>query len=405
MNSALTIASPSLTAPAPVVAATTAAAGWSWQDAVIYFALTDRFANGDRSNNRPLGNPNVLPPADYHGGDWRGITRKIEEGYFEKLGVNVLWLAPLNRDPAAAWQEFPDPRRWYAGYHGYWPVSPTEPDPRLGTPADLRALIAAAHRRGMKVLADLVLHHVHTDHPWWKEKREWFGKLELPDDRTNLRLWDEQQFTTWFEPYLPTFDFNNGEAVHALVANAGWWARAYDLDGFRLDAVKHIPPPFWAQLRAALREAVERPRGRPLYLVGESFLPREEIMRFAGPNMLDGQFDFPPYDRLEAAFAHENIGLDELEKSLAESDLIYGPGNLDVTADRQPRQGPLHGLRRWRPARSDGAEGGRGRLEETAARGPAGVVGQAAPRAGLPPLHRRRADALPRRRIWRNRRG
>ncbi|MBS0658335.1 MAG: hypothetical protein JSR82_08850 [Verrucomicrobia bacterium] len=310
------------------LAASTRDGSFDYRDAVMYFALTDRFANGSRENDAPTDDANVLPPANWQGGDWKGLTQKIEEGYFEKLGVNVLWLGPLNRNPAEAYREYPAPNRWYTGYHGYWPISPTEVDPHYGTAADLKALVAAAHRRGMKVLADLVLHHVHEQHPFWRDHRDWFGKLELPDGRKNLRLWDEHQYTTWFEPYLPSFNFDHPGATEAMIENSIWWLQEFDLDGFRLDAVKHIPTSFWWKFRAALRDRVELPKGRKLYLVGETFMDRAGISSFVGPNMLDGQFDFPLYDTIVDVFARESAGLDALERSLRASEATYGAGHL-----------------------------------------------------------------------------
>ncbi|HJT82061.1 MAG TPA: alpha-amylase family glycosyl hydrolase, partial [Chthoniobacterales bacterium] len=254
--------------------------------------------------------------------------KKIEDGYFEKLGVNTIWVAPLNRNPSVAYQEYPEPRRWYTGYHGYWPVSSTELDPHIGSSADLQALVEAAHARKLKVIADLVLHHVHTEHPWWKEHRDWFGNLELPDGRKNLRLWEEQQFTTWFEPYLPSFDFSKDAAVRALIDNSVWWLNKYKLDGFRLDAVKHIVPSFWWKFRVALREQVEQKRKAPLYLVGETFKDRAGIMSFVGPNMLDGQFDFPLYDQIKDTFGLTSGGMKALDDALAASETAYGKQTL-----------------------------------------------------------------------------
>ncbi len=299
-----------------------------WQDAVLYYAFTDRFADGDKSNDHPVDDPNVAPQANYHGGDLRGITQKIDDGYFAKLGVNTIWVAPLNRNPAKAYQESPEPHRWYTGYHGYWPVSSTELDPHTGSAKDLNTLVEHAHAQGMKVIADLVLHHVHEEHPWWKQHRDWFGNLELPDGRKNLRLWDEQQFTTWFEPYLPSFDFSKDAPVQALIENSIWWANTYKLDGFRLDAVKHILPSFWWKFRAALREKVKRPPGRPLYLVGETFKDRSGIMSFVGPNMLDGQFDFPLYDQIKDSFALNSGEMTTLDDALSASEKIYGKETL-----------------------------------------------------------------------------
>jgi glycosidase len=303
-------------------------AGFRWQDAVMYYAFTDRFFDGDKSNDKPINDPNVKWPANYHGGDWRGIRQKIEEGYFDALGVNTIWLAPLNKNPDKAWQESPEPHRWYTGYHGYWPVSPTEPDPHFGDAKELKALVAAAHKHGIKIIADMVLHHVHTDHPWWKERRDWFGTLELPDGRKNLRLWDEQQFTTWFEPFLPAFNFGNPAAVKALIDNSAWWAKEYGLDGFRLDAVKHVVPDFWWKFREGLREQVEKQTGHPLYLVGETFKDRGGIMSFVGPNMLDGQFDFPLYDTVRDAFGTGWTDMKTLDESLTASELVYGKETL-----------------------------------------------------------------------------
>ncbi|MGA0176134.1 MAG: alpha-amylase family glycosyl hydrolase [Chthoniobacterales bacterium] len=302
--------------------------GFQWQDGVIYYAFTDRFANGDTTNDKPVQDERVLPPANYQGGDFQGIQRKIEEGYFEKLGVNVLWLAPINRNPDGAWQEYLEPYRHYTGYHGYWPVSHTEVEPRFGGEEALKEMVAAAHGKGTFIIADLVLKHVHTDHPMWTEQRELFGSLELPDGTKNLRQWDDHQFTTWFEEWLPGFDFEDPEAVDFLLANAVDFATRFNLDGYRLDAVKHIVREFWWDYRTAMRNTVDKNRPLALYSVGETFMDRRGIVSFVGPNMLDGQFDFPLYDTIIDVFAKESAGFDELEKSLAASESIYGKETL-----------------------------------------------------------------------------
>ncbi len=301
---------------------------FQWQDGIIYYAFTDRFYNGNKENDHIVQHKDLLPPANFFNGDLEGITKKIREGYFSELGVNVLWLAPLNENPRGAFQSFKAPHRWYTGYHGYWPISEKRVEPRIGGEAALKELIAAAHERGIKVIADLVLKHVHEEHPWWREHRDWFGTLELPDGRRNLRLWDEHPFTTWFEPFLPGFDFEKPEPVRALIDNSVWWLKEYKLDGFRLDAVKHIHHSFWWKFRTALRERVESKRKEPLYFVGETFMDRRGIMSFVGPNMLDGQFDFPLYDTIMDVFAMEKSGFPALENSLRASEMIYGKETL-----------------------------------------------------------------------------
>ncbi len=127
---------------------------------------------------------------------------------------------------------------------------------------------------------------------------------------------------------MPTFNFANTTAVNTLIDNAVWWASEYDLDGFRLDAVKHIPTDFWWRLRCALRQKVEAKRGHALYLVGETFQDRAGIDSFVGPNMLDGQFDFPLYDSIKDCFADGKVGLDLLESSLDASETAFGKESL-----------------------------------------------------------------------------
>ena len=302
--------------------------GFQWQDGVIYYAFTDRFANGESSNDKPVPDDRVKPAANYQGGDFQGIRKKIDEGYFEKLGINVLWLAPINRNPDGAWQEYLAPYRHYTGYHGYWPVSHTEVEPRFGGEDALKDMISAAHANETFIIADLVLKHVHTDHPMWKEQKELFGSLELPDGTKNLRIWDEHQFTTWFEEWLPAFDFTDPEAVEFLLGNAVDFATRFKLDGYRLDAVKHIERAFWWDYRTAMRNVVDQGRPLPLYSVGETFMDRKGIASFVGPGMLDGQFDFPLYDTIIDVFAKEKAGFEELEKSLGASESIYGKETL-----------------------------------------------------------------------------
>jgi glycosidase len=302
--------------------------GFQWQDGIIYYAFTDRFVNGDRNNDRPVKDPAVLPQANYSGGDFEGIQQKIEEGYFKKLGVNVLWLAPLNRNPDGAWKEFLPPYRAYTGYHGYWPVSESEVEPRFGGEVGLKNLVGTAQKNGIKIISDLVLRHVHIENPLWKDHPDWFGSLTLPDGRKNLRLWDEQQFTTWFEEFLPGFDFDKPEPVAFLISNAEAWAQKFGLDGYRLDAVKHIRYSFWPKFRSGMREMQEREHLAPMYFVGETFMDRRGIMSFVGPNMLDGQFDFPLYDTIIDVFAKGQKGFADLEKSLSGSETIYGKETL-----------------------------------------------------------------------------
>ena len=301
----------------------------TWHDAVIYQIVVDRFFDGDARNTAPLATPGLDRRADYQGGDLAGIRQKLREGYFDRLGVTALWLSPLYPGPDHAEREFPAPNRLYSGYHGYWPVEPRAVEPRFGTMAELKALVAEAHDRGIAVLLDFVANHVHEDHPYAREHPDWFGTLELPNGELNLRRWDDYRLTTWFEPYLPSFDFAGApDAVEQLTADAAWWLRETGADGFRHDAVKHVPNAFWRALTRRLRDAVPRDAGQlPLYQIGETFGSNALVGSYITPGQLDAQFNFGLYDAAIAALARGGP-LSALADALDASQRAFGPLHL-----------------------------------------------------------------------------
>jgi glycosidase len=264
-----------------------------WDDGVLYSIMIDRFNNGDKTNDKPVVNDSIFFPANYQGGDFKGISKKIDEGYFNTLGINTLWISPVIDNPDNAFREYPPPHRWYSGYHGYWPISDARVEEKFGSMNDLKELIAKAHKHGLKVLLDFVAHHVHIDHPFYKIHPEWFGTLDLPDGRKNLRLWDEFRLTTWFEPYMPSFDFTKSEEVINVVSdNAIWWLKETGADGFRHDAVKHVPNTFWRALTKKLRERIEIPMHKQVYQIGETFGDYDLIASYVNNGQLSAQFNF-----------------------------------------------------------------------------------------------------------------
>ncbi|MFM7178506.1 MAG: alpha-amylase family glycosyl hydrolase, partial [Bacteroidota bacterium] len=146
----------------------------------MYFVFVDRFANGDTTNDQRVDHPEVHPKANYWGGDLQGVMNKLQEGYFDRLGINSLWLSPIVQNPLGPYREWPKPNRMYSGYHGYWPISSSRVDRRFGDEALLRKLIDTAHAHGINVLLDYVANHVHQEHPLLKEHPDWITTLDLP---------------------------------------------------------------------------------------------------------------------------------------------------------------------------------------------------------------------------------
>lgn len=304
---------------------------------VIYNPMIDRFFDGNTANNRPIKSDSVLSRVDYHGGDIKGLTKKIKEGYFRKLGINTIWISPVVLNPEDAWGQWNKPRTKFSGYHGYWPVSSTLTDPRFCTPAELKEFIDVAHKNNIRVLMDYVAHHIHQNHPLYKQHPDWFTSLYLPDGSKNTEKWDEHRLTTWFDDFLPTFDFSKPEVVEAMSDSAIFWLRNYDIDGFRHDATKHIPNEFWIALTKKIKKEFI-PQGRNIYQIGETYGSPELIASYLGPQLLDAQFDFNLYDAAVAAFKADKGNFAPLGETLQESKRWYGNhhsmGNITGNQDR-----------------------------------------------------------------------
>ena len=296
---------------------------------IIYNVFIDRFYNGNPGNDDPVNDPSlVLPQADYFGGDIAGITKKVKEGYFNDLGVNTLWISPVVLNPKGAYGQWNDPKTKFSAYHGYWPVSFTLIDPRMGTPEELKELVKEAHAKGLNVLLDFVAHHVHELHPYYIEHPNWTTSLYLPDGTMNTEKWDEYRLTTWFDVFLPTLDLQQPEVTEMLSDSAVWWIKEYGLDGFRHDATKHVPEIFWRALTKKLKQQVVQQENREIYQIGETYGGPELISGYVGSGMLDGQFDFNVYDAALGVFAREADPFTNLDNTLQTSFDFYGDHNL-----------------------------------------------------------------------------
>lgn len=295
---------------------------------VLYFLMVDRFKNGNLENDGPVDDPEVAPRANYWGGDLQGVTQKIREGYFTDLGINAIWFSPITQNPLEAYVEYPEPRRKYTGYHGYWPVTLTTVDHRFGTSDDLHELVREAHARGINVLLDFVSNHLHENNQLIRDNPQWATQLMLPDGRKNLRMWDEQRLTTWFDTFLPTLDLSIPEVVETLTDSAVFWIKNYNLDGFRHDATKHIPENYWRRLTQKLKKEVVIQENRRIYQIGETFGSRELIGGYVGSGLLDGQFDFNLFFDARSIFALDNESFVRMNQSLLETFAYYGTNHL-----------------------------------------------------------------------------
>ncbi|MDZ7344118.1 MAG: alpha-amylase family glycosyl hydrolase, partial [candidate division KSB1 bacterium] len=304
-------------------------AWFSWHDAVIYAMMIDRFDDGDPTNTRPVVHAELHPKVNYFGGDLQGIIRQIDAGYFDSLGVNALWLSPVNENTDRAHREWPPPHRYFSAYHGYWPTHHEKVEERFGDLNLLKTLVAKAHAHGLKVLLDFIAHHVHEDHPFYKAHRDWFGVLDLPDGRKNIRFWDEHRLTTWFEPFLPSFDYLGSQAaLDTMTDNAIWWLEQTNADGFRHDAVKHIPNQFWRILTQKIKRQIEIPQNRKIYQIGETFGGYDLVSSYVNNGQLDAQFNFNLYFTARGVFLTPGASFAILANEMQKTFSVYGVDHL-----------------------------------------------------------------------------
>jgi glycosidase len=277
---------------------------FDWRDVLVYMVMTDRFQNGDDTNDGAATGASL--GAEWSGGDLEGVTQAIRDGYLDSLGVRAIWLTPFNTNPAGAYAAA-DGVHQVAGYHGYWPTEPREVDPRLGGEAALDELVTVAHEHGIRILMDLVLNHVHEDHPYYRDHPDWFNSGCICG--TGGCDWTERRLDCLFRDYMPDVDWTSPEASEQFIADALYWLERFDLDGFRVDAVKHVVDGAVFNLGVRVRERFET-AGTRYFLMGEtaqgwdsSAGPREGgnvdnygiISRYITPYGLDGQFDFVLY--------------------------------------------------------------------------------------------------------------
>jgi glycosidase len=307
----LVTAAGSTTVPLPLLARANARGrfeGFS-RDDVIYLIMPDRFADGDASNNRPAGSNGAgsevakydrSNPMAYHGGDLRGIRQHL--GYLHDLGVTTLWLTPVWKNTDS-------------DYHGYHVVDFYALDDHMGTMPEYQALVADAHRLGMKVLIDYVVNHTGPHHAWANDPPTptWFHGMpahHLEPAYTFAGLVDPHAspreylntLNGWFAGKLPDLNPDDPALALYLAQNAMWWTESAQLDGFRLDTFPYSTRQFWSGWHERLRQVYPQFDYPQIMDIGEVADSDSTITSFfeGGRKQFDGidsglatVFDFP----------------------------------------------------------------------------------------------------------------
>ncbi|QDQ29443.1 alpha-amylase [Chitinimonas arctica] len=325
---------PAVAPAAPIAAETSPVAGMA-ANPIVYFVLTDRFLNGNPANDRSYGRS---PDGDkeigsFHGGDLAGLTRRLKEGYFQRLGVNALWIsAPYEQ--IHGWVQGGKAEFKHYGYHGYFALDYTVLDRNMGTAEELREMVDTAHAQGIRVLFDVVMNHpgyldietatqlsipvlwpeaaqkyTLSDYHGWIDYNadkqrwaQWWGGDWVRAGLAGYREGGSDDFSKQLA-FLPDFRTDNAQPVglppflagksdsrakplpnatvrEYLVSWLSDWVREYGIDGFRCDTAKHVEPASWQALKTASNAALadwkaRHPRKKvddaPFWMVGEVF--------------------------------------------------------------------------------------------------------------------------------------
>ena len=359
------------------------------EDEIVYFVLPDRFENGDTSNDQGgLSGDRLTTGFDpthkgfYHGGDLKGLTRRLD--YIQGLGATAIWLGPVYKNKPVQG----GPGEESAGYHGYWITDFTTVDPHFGTDRDMLDLVEAAHARGMKVYLDIITNHTadviqyrecqnvacpyrsRADYPYTRKGgpqggaiNEGFAGDDVRTAENFARLTDPGYAYTPFVPpaeanvkvpewlNAPIYYHNRGNSdfwgesslqgdffglddlmtenprvVQGFIDIYGDWIKRYRVDGFRIDTARHVNPEFWrAFVPAMLKRA--RAEGMPnFHIFGEVAAEGVDVAQLARHTRVDklpSVLDFGFANAVRELLAHD-VGTSVLARVYADDGLYEG---------------------------------------------------------------------------------
>ena len=323
------------------------------QDEVIYFVLPDRFENGDPANDRGgiqgSRSQHGFDPASkafYHGGDLKGLTARLD--YIQSLGATAIWLTPIFKNKpvqGAAGAES-------AGYHGYWIADFTRVDPHLGDDMALRAFIAAAHGRGMKVYFDIVVNHTadviayrecpaarcpyrsRSDRPYTPYVPRGEGHVKVPAWLNEPIFYHNRGNSTFEGESSELGDFvglddlmtEDPRVVQGFIDIYGECIDRYRIDGYRIDTAKHVDAAFWQAFAPAMLARARANGIDNFHLFGEvstSLIEPALLARYTRVTKLPAVLDFAFANAARAVIA-DSRGTNVLERLFADDPLYEG---------------------------------------------------------------------------------
>ena len=233
-----------------------------------YFVMTDRFADGDSSNNGDGYDPTNI--GYWHGGDFKGLAEKLP--YIANLGVTSIWITPPFKQQSIQGNS--------AAYHGYWALDFMTVDPHLGTEEDFKNLIDKAHSMGLKIIVDVVANHT-ADVIQYQNGKAFIpgGKENIKNPRflNNLSNYHNQGDSTFQGESSLNGDFfglddlatEKPEVVRGFIDIWSYWIQTFGIDGMRVDTFRHVNPEFWKAVIPAIQKVAQASGKKTFPIFGE----------------------------------------------------------------------------------------------------------------------------------------
>lgn len=298
-----------------------------WRDINIYQIFTDRFYDGDPSNNNshPESPYNPAVSNRIHGGDFRGIEKKLD--YIKALGANAIWIKPIHLNAV------------HSAYHGYGAQDFYQLNPNLGTMADLTSMVAAAHARDIRVILDIVCNHqgrrIYSTDPGWPTYNAsgynlaWTNETAYPtpfNSLTNFHNFgrignfdDPNQLVLGALSGLDDLKTETHYVRTNMVEIFKYWIQMADFDGFRIDTVKHVEIGFWRFFNNEIRLFAKAMGKTNFIQFGEVFHSAESTVGYytgtqsGGAYANDTVLNFPLYERMNSVFGNASGNTKQIE--------------------------------------------------------------------------------------------
>jgi neopullulanase len=303
----------------------------------LYLLMIDRFADGDPKNNDPLGEKTFDPnsPRAYHGGDIRGVIKHLD--YLKELGVTAVWMTPVynNNDKTGA------------DYHGYGMMDFYAVEEHFGTMAEYQELAHELHKRGMKLIQDIVPNHTGPMHPWVAKPPTptWFNgtpskhldcNFDIPTMTKPDATPEARALVTdgWFAGILPDLNANDPHYARYAIQNTIWWTNMSGQDALRLDTYPYVARPFWRDWQKAMDDHFPT-----MTQIGEVWNGDAKVISFyrGGKTQWDGidtglktQFDFPLFYAIRDFTCDDKQEAKRVTNELL-NDPLYGDASMNVT--------------------------------------------------------------------------